>query len=296
MKKHWLISGIVLPLCFSASVAQGPKIVTPTAGDKTHQKQNKKAKPTGSSSSNVTPPTRNLTPPEDPRKKLNYPWHMNITATIFWVGEKPTPRNPTPNHASSWDVKWQKNFGGFDNPDPAQRVKYRPKGFIPQQNTFYIALPYNDRINHKFHKPEASRVVPWWNRARPAPGKTTCKGRWVQIVYNKKVCYAQWEDCGPFTTDDWRYVFGGQKPSNTKNNGAGIDLSPAVRDYLGLKSGAKVHWRFIDFRHVPRYGPWTWYGTNNPFKDPKQDPDYDAKVRFNNYLKNLPYKKGYTQY
>jgi hypothetical protein len=41
---------------------------------------------------------------------------------------------------------------------------------------------------------------------------------------------------------------------------AGIDLSPAVRDFLKLRSGAKVEWRFVDERDVP-HGPWLdWTG------------------------------------
>jgi len=79
----------------------------------------------------------------------------------------------TPNHASSWDVNWQENFGGYDNPDPSARVGYRPKAFIPKQNPFYIALPYNDCINHALHKPEAKKVIPWFKRVNPRPGKTT---------------------------------------------------------------------------------------------------------------------------
>src|SRR5690606_10057220 len=44
-----------------------------------------------------------------------YPWKLNIVTTVFWVGEQPTARNPTPNHASSWDPKWVHSFGGYDN-------------------------------------------------------------------------------------------------------------------------------------------------------------------------------------
>ena len=222
---------------------------------------------------------------QDPFTKKVYPWKKNITATIFWIGETPTPRNPTPNHASSWDTKWQVNFGGFDNPDPAARTySFRPKAFRPKQNPFYVALPYNDRINWKRHKPEASKVIPWFRKYQPKPGKTVCKGRWLQIVHGRKVCYAQWEDCGPFTTDDHKYVFGSAKPKNTKNNAAGIDLSPAVRDYLGLKSGAKVHWRFIDFENVPK-GAWSKYGDNNPFVNPAMDKDLLVKRRYMEYLR-----------
>ena len=50
-----------------------------------------------------------------------------------------------------------------------------------------------------------------------------------------------------------------------QNKGAGIDISPAVRDYLGITGGtAIVHWRFVEFYRIPR-GPWSKYGDNNPF-------------------------------
>ena len=119
-----------------------------------------------------------------------YPWKKSITATIFWIGEQPTARNPTPNCKSSWDTKWAVNFGGYDNPDPAHRIadhargEFRPKAFIPQLNPFYVALPYNDVINHRAHKPEASRVIPWFARMNPEPGKTVLKGRWIQLHRN----------------------------------------------------------------------------------------------------------------
>jgi len=231
--------------------------------------------------------------PANPFIKLNYPWHKNITISVFWIGEKPTPRNPTPNAASSWDTNWQQNYGGYDNPDPKARTGYRPTAFIPRQNPFYIALPYNDCINHRMHKPEAKALIPWFKRVNPKPGKTSCKGRWIKIVRNEKVCYAQWEDCGPFFTDDYAYVWQNKTPKNKQNQNAGLDISPAVRDYMGIKSGSKVHWRFIDFKDVPKVGPWTQYGTNNPFRDLKQDPDYDAKVKYMKYLKKLRDKGAY---
>lgn len=196
-----------------------------------------------------------------------YPWHLGATATIFWVGEQPTARNPTPNCKSSWDTKWMQNFGGYDNPNPKARRGYLPKGFTPKQNPFYVALPYNDVLNHRQHKPEAAKVIPWFKSYNPRPGQTVCKGRWVEIARNGKVCFAQWEDCGPFSTTNWEYVFRYEEVKNKKNKAAGIDVSPAVRDYLGIKSGQKVHWRFVEFAHVER-GPWSLYGTNNPFVNP----------------------------
>lgn len=197
-----------------------------------------------------------------------YPWHLGATATIFWIGEKPTARNPTPNHKSSWDTKWMENFGGYDNPDPKARRGYLPKAFTPQENPFYIALPYNDVLNHRQHKPEASKVIPWFSRYNPRPGQSVCKGRWVEIVRNGKTCFAQWEDCGPFSTTNWEYVFRYEPVKNKQNKGAGIDVSPAVRDFMGLKSGQKVHWRFVEFSDVKR-GPWSLYGRNNPFVNPQ---------------------------
>lgn len=234
---------------------------------------------------------------QDPFQATYYPWKKNITATVFWVGELPSGRNLTPNHASSWDRNWQISFGGFDNPNPAARTSnYLPRAFTPKQNPFYIALPYNDCLNYKTHKPEASRVIPWFKKYNPKPGKTVCKGRWVQIVYGRRICYAQWEDCGPFTTDDWQYVFGNSRPKNSENKGAGIDVSPAVRDFLRLQSGSKVHWRFVDFEHVPK-GPWAQLGDNNPFVNPKMDRDRLAKIQYMQYLRELrdeQYKKRDT--
>ncbi len=203
--------------------------------------------------------------PVAPSSRVLYPWKTHVTATIFWVGEQPTERNPTPNCKSSWDTAWAINFGGYDNPDPKTRIAdhatgdFRPKAFIPKLNPFYIALPYNDVMRWGKHKPEASKVIPWFTRLQPAPGKTVLKGRWIQIFHNQKSCYAQWEDCGPWVTDDWEYVFGNKPPKATQNGAAGIDISPSIRDYLGVKSGTKVHWRFVEEAQVP-YGPWKKYG------------------------------------
>lgn len=194
-----------------------------------------------------------------------YPWKTDITATVFWVGEQPTENNPTPNNKSSWDTEWEKNFGGYDDPDPVKRgPNYCPINFTPKLNPFYIALPYNDCQNYTAHKPEASKVIPWFKSTYSRPGKTVLRGTWVAIRYGNRVCYAQWEDCGPFVTDDYDYVFGNARPKNTSNKGAGIDVSPAVRDYLGMGSSGKCDWRFVDLNEIPQ-GPWRSLGDNNHF-------------------------------
>lgn len=188
----------------------------------------------------------------------NLPWKRGITATVFWVGELPTENNPTPNVMSAWDQNWQANFGGYDHPE--RRNGWCPEGFTPMLNPFYIALPYNDVARGGGHRPEASEVIPWFWEAYRGDGISVCKGRWVAIHFEGRVCYAQWEDVGPFEVDHWQYVFGKEQPRANRNKNAGIDLSPAVRDYLGLRSGQRVEWRFVDEHRVP-HGPWRdWTG------------------------------------
>lgn len=192
-----------------------------------------------------------------------YPWKRNIVTTVFWVGERPTQNNPVPNCKSSWDPKWAENFGGYDNPDPSKRRNYIPIGMVPRQNPFYVALPYND-VTRGTTKPESRRVIPWFKQAFERPGKSVCKGRWVAIKHKNRIAYAQWEDCGPFRTDHYQYVFGNERPKPNLNQGAGLDVSPAVRDYLGMTGKDVCDWKFVEFRDVPP-GPWAKYGDNNTF-------------------------------
>lgn len=205
----------------------------------------------------------------------SHPWKNNIVTTVFWVGEQPTQNNPVPNCKSSWDVDWARNYGGYDNPDPRERRGYLPARFIPRQNPFYVALPYND-VTLGRTKPEAPRVIPWFREAFVKHGQSVCKGRWVVVRYRGREAYAQWEDCGPFRTDHWQYVFGNQRPLPNLNQAAGLDISPAVRDYIGMRGGKDVtSWRFVEFREVPR-GPWAQYGDNNTFVQQRRRGD----VRF----------------
>ena len=192
-----------------------------------------------------------------------FPWKQSIVTTVFWIGEKPTENNPVPNRASSWDKEWSKSYGGLDDPNPAHRSDYAPVKFTPRQNPFYCALPYNDKAATG-HRPEASRVVPWFNEAYQGPGVSVCKDRWIAIRKGNKVAYAQWEDAGPFRTDHWQYVFGNERPKPNLNKGAGLDVSPAVRDYLGLNDTDVTDWQFVEFKDVPR-GPWSKLGENNTF-------------------------------
>lgn len=185
------------------------------------------------------------------------PWKRNVMATVFWIGELPTQNNPTPNVKSAWDQNWQGSFGGVDHPD--QRDGYAPAGFVPRLNPFYIALPYNDIGPDGRHRPEASEVIPWFWQSYRGDNVSVCKGRWLAIHHRGRVCYAQWEDVGPFEVDHFQYVFGSEPPRPNRNRAAGIDLSPAVRDYLEFRSGDPVEWRFIEEYEVPT-GPWKLWG------------------------------------
>lgn len=194
-----------------------------------------------------------------------YPWKRNIVTTVFWVGENASARNPVHNHSSSWDLTWSQSYGGYDNPEPGARRNFIPIAFTPRQNPFYFALPYND-VTHSTTKPEAKLVIPWFKQTFVKEGQSVCRDRWIAIrnPQNNKICYAQWGDCGPFRTDHWQYVFGNESPKLNLNKGAGLDISPAVRDYLGVGPMAVLDWRFVEFREIPR-GPWSNWGDNNNF-------------------------------
>jgi hypothetical protein len=178
-----------------------------------------------------------------------YRWKIGIVSTVFWIGE--TGSGPT-NTRSAWDRNWVSSYGGID--DPLHRRGYEPAGFRPLENPFYVALPYCD-IEGGLLKSEAAKVVPWFSAGFRGLRQSVCKGRWLEIRHGLKACYAQWEDVGPFHTDSAEYVFGNEPPSPNVNHGAGIDVSPAVRDYLGLRSLDLVDWRFVEQADVPA-GPW----------------------------------------
>ncbi|MBV9998667.1 MAG: hypothetical protein JO015_06085 [Verrucomicrobia bacterium] len=186
------------------------------------------------------------------------PWRENIVATVFWVGEAAGPHNPVPNDASAWDRQWLKTFGGIDN--PRDRTGVFPARFLPKRNPFYVALPFNDLLELP-KRPPLAHLIPWAAQGPPHPGSgSLCHGAWVAVRNDAgTVCYAQWEDVGPFEVNHWQYVFGGDRPRPNRNGGAGIDLSPAVRDYLHLHGLDVVDWRFVRKEDVPP-GPWLYYG------------------------------------
>ncbi|MBV9391368.1 MAG: hypothetical protein JOY96_05690 [Verrucomicrobia bacterium] len=204
--------------------------------------------------------------PTEPGQSLaagRFSWHEQIVTTVFWIGETPSGNNPVPNRSSAWDLNWARNFGGSDSPDRRFRADFIPSRFMPRQNPFYLALPYNDVCGGRT-KPEASKVIPWFKESFAQSGHSVLKDRWVAVRRSNRVCYAQWEDVGPFRSDHWEYVFGTDRPRANLNCGAGLDVSPAIRDYLGMSNTDVTDWRFVELSEVPP-GPWTLYGENNTF-------------------------------
>ena len=179
-----------------------------------------------------------------------YPVHT-VTATVFWVGEPADSDSAyISNAASAWDDHWRDRFGGVDEPD--RRAGWRPAEFAPRENPFYVALPYDD-LNDDGHVKASAAGIPW--AAERVPGQSVLKNRWVSVERDGRVAYAQWEDVGPFQSDDFGSVFGTAAPVNRRNDRAGIDVSPAIRDQLGLDGEEAVSWRFVDRADVPA-GPW----------------------------------------
>lgn len=176
--------------------------------------------------------------------------HTNVITTVFWVGEGADAENAfISNTSSAWDTDWQSHFGGLD--DPNERNGWFPAGFIPKENSFYVALPYND-IDEKGHRKKDAKNCPL---ARDDHIASWCKNAWVAIRYHGNIAYAQWEDVGPNNEDDAAYVFSNAAPKNTFGVHAGLDVSPAVRDYLGLDGDDLTDWTFVDEDDVPD-GPW----------------------------------------
>jgi hypothetical protein len=199
-----------------------------------------------------------------------YPWKTNIVTELFWIG------GPATGSRSAWDPQWERHYGGPDNPKPSARHDYIPNNFTPKLNPFYCSLPYND-VKDGTTKPEARMVIPWFKGAYKKSGASVCQNRWVEIRnHTGRICYAQWSDCGPSGTDHWEYVFGNDRPAWNIDHGAGLGVSPAVRDFLGLNGKDVTSWQFVDYRDVPS-GPWSYYGDNNDFViNARRNPEHIA--------------------
>ena len=193
-------------------------------------------------------PPAKMPPMDISRPQSNsYPWKKDISATLFWIGESP---------ASAWNKNWTQSNGGPDA--PGDRDEAAPNGYGPahhafKENPFYVALPFNDLA----FPDKAKKWLPagWARTGSDGQPISACQNHWVEIKQTGSyVCYAQWEDVGPGHADDAEYVFGNQAPRAHD----GICISPAVSDYLDVKGGAPLNWRFVDAGDV-QPGAWLKY-------------------------------------
>ena len=206
----------------------------------------------------VSPPvaavTADVSAPSANQTVSQYPVHHNISTTYFWAGEPGDSDNKNiSNVPSAWDDNWETHFGGVDN--PKKRNGLMVATFVPKENSFYFALPYDDFDDNGNRKKDVGKVVPWANSKQWGALESMCKNQWISITKNGKTAYAQWEDVGPFSEDDSAYVFGNATPQSKTNDDAGLDVSPSVRDYLSLSDVDKTDWQFVSADQVPD-GPW----------------------------------------
>ncbi len=206
-----------------------------------------------SSPSRTTSPTDFVFQNYGRRTKNFYPWKTGIITTMFYIGEGDTPISHTTNVQSSWDEDWLSNNHGTDS--PYNRNGYASGNHASTLNPFYVALPFNDLA----FPDKARRWLPsgWYRRPEDGKQVSACKDRWVEIKNQRgDYCYAQWEDVGPLNYSDAEYVFGEERPNGLGDNHAGLDVSPAVAQYLGVDGKNRItSWRFVDDEDV-RPGAW----------------------------------------
>ena len=204
-----------------------------------------------------------------------YPMHTGIVSTTFWVGEIFDPNASDGSQMlSTYDSAWFANYGGCDGVTTASGCDteartatngFFPTAMAPRQNPFYLDLPYDD-LNNAAAFASRAATIPWANDPGYAGHDTDTsfsymKNRWVRIVRGSQTCYGQIQDAGPGQYNDAAYVFGSNdaRPANTKFNGAGMDVSPALNGCLGFRDlngeNDVVSWQFVEASDVPA-GPW----------------------------------------
>jgi hypothetical protein len=214
-------------------------------------------------------------PPPEQKPQGKYPWHTNIVATTFWVGEIFDPNAEDGSQVTStYDSQWMKSYGGCDGRITSAGCQtearsgsngYAPSSVKPKENAFYLDLPYDDIHNAAAFR-ERATVIPWANDEgykgqATNPSFSYMKNRWVKIRKDGKECYGQIQDAGPGEYQDKEYVFGSNdaRPVNKQFHGAGMDVSPALNGCLGFGEldgeSDKVDWQFVDQKDVPP-GPW----------------------------------------
>lgn len=213
----------------------------------------------------------------------DYPWHTEIVAATFWVGEVVDPEAADGSQElSAYDSRWMDRYGGCDgmwiHGECRTEQRYAengwwPRHMEPQMNPFYLDLPFDD-VNDDAAFAMRGEVIPWAGDPGYAEhiddrSFSLMKNRWVEIRHAGRTCYGQIMDAGPGVYDDAPYVFGidDRRPANRKFRGAGMDVSPALNgclDLAGLNQLiSRVEWRFVEAGEVPS-GPWSRLVDDDP--------------------------------
>ncbi len=249
----------------------------------------------GPTNSPAPTPTRTPTPiPQPTANGTAYPWHTNITAVIFWIGEIYDPGSPDGSQQiSAYDSQWMAHYGGCDGDTSSGGCEtvhlsasngYFPPDITPHENPYYLDLPFDDLNDHTAYA-ERCQVIPWANQPgyaghcgdgnQSSQPFSYMKNRWVHLRHNGQDCYGQIEDAGPNAYHDAAYVFGSSdaRPVSAMDQHAGLDVSPALRDCLGFTGNSPqdqlnnaanaVDWQFVDANAVPG-GFWTRVVTSSP--------------------------------
>jgi hypothetical protein len=235
----------------------------------------------------------------------SYPWHTNIVATTFWVGERFNDNLADGSQTcSAYDGQWAKHWSGVDNgqkegsktdcagaalggcdgvwhgtkcgTEVRKAPDFWPSQAKPKENPFYLDLPFDD-VNDATALKTRCAVIPWANdggKCTSDPKVSLMKNRWVRMIGpSGHPCFGQIEDAGPSSGSryhDSKYVFGANdaRPANKKYGRAGLDVSPALNGCLGFKEldGDTDHIRWQFVDDADvPAGPWTKVITKSGF-------------------------------
>jgi len=139
-----------------------------------------------------------------------FPWKRIIVTTVFWVGEEAGANNPCRTTEVPGTPNWTGNYGGLDNPIRRRDATIFRWHFPPPDILLFVRC--RTTMSRTASLTEAPLVIHGSNRTYTGPGQSVCKDRWVANSKGNRTCYAQWEDCGPFRTDHFQYVFQNERP------------------------------------------------------------------------------------
>jgi len=168
-------------------------------------------------------------PPARPAIQVSHGKRYRDHGVLGW--RRGRANYPVSNYRSSWERIGQAITADLTTRSSTRR-NYNSGGIYPLQIPSIVRCRTTMSRTASL-KPEAPLVIHGSNRPT-RDWSSVCKDRWVAIRKENRTCYAQWEDCGPFRTDHFQYVFQMNGQANL-NEGAGLDVSPAVRDYLRLQ-------------------------------------------------------------